>query len=197
MNAPEGEGYVTFSVDLLPGLKSGTQLKNKATIIFDYNEPIETNEYVNTLDFTAPTGKVAASAVSGNNMVLNLEGHDTESGVSHYLVYSSTDGQDFHFCDQSMAGSITIPVEAGHSAADYTFAVVAVDNVGNAQLTLSEPWSMATGISTPVADTQAWTIATLGGTVVASGTNGAPSARLVPGVYVIRQGGQSRKIIVK
>ena len=197
VNAPEGEGYVTFSVDLLPGLKSGTQLKNKATIIFDYNEPIETNEYVNTLDFTAPTGKVAASAVSGNNMVLNLEGHDTESGVSHYLVYYSTDGQDFHFCDQSMTGSITIPVETGHSAADYTFAVVAVDNVGNAQLTLSEPWSMAAGISTPVADMQAWTIATLGGTVVASGPNGTPSARLVPGVYVIRQGGQSRKIIVK
>ncbi|MBR1415036.1 MAG: hypothetical protein IJ570_04155 [Prevotella sp.] len=198
VNAPEGEGYVTFTVDLLPGLKSGTQLKNKATIIFDYNEPIETNEYVNTLDLTAPTGQVMASGVSGSNMVLSLEGLDTESGVSHYLVYSSTaDGQDFQFCGQSMKGSITIPVEAGHNAADYTFAVVAVDNVGNAQLTLSEPWSMAAGISTPVADTQAWTIATLGGTVVASGNQGAPSARLVPGVYVVRQGSQSRKIIVK
>lgn len=56
------------------------------------------------------------------------------------------------------------------------------------------------GISSPmvgIAAAGSWTIATLGGTVVASGTEGTPSPRLTPGVYVVRQGGQSRKMIVK
>ena len=41
VNAPEGEGYVTFTVDLKAGLPNGTKIRNKASIIFDYNETIE------------------------------------------------------------------------------------------------------------------------------------------------------------
>lgn len=199
VNAPEGEGFVTFSVDLKPGLKSGTQIKNKATIIFDYNEPIETNEYLNTLDLNAPTGRVQAVTVNDNKITINCTGEDSESGIGYYKYYYSLNGGDFQILTESSSPEMTFPMEEGRSASDYTFCVVAIDNVGNSQLTLSEPYAVGTSISNrevgPCNDT--WTITRLDGQVVASG-KGTPSARLATGgVYIIRQGNTARKVILK
>ena len=48
-NPPEGEGFVMFTVQLTPDLPLGTKIENEATIIFDTNEPIQTNTWVNTI----------------------------------------------------------------------------------------------------------------------------------------------------
>ena len=53
-----GQGYVSFRIRLKAGLLSGTEIKNKATIVFDVNPPIETNEVINTIDDTAPASHV-------------------------------------------------------------------------------------------------------------------------------------------
>ena len=198
VNAPEGEGYVTFSVDLKPGLPTGTQIKNKATIIFDYNAPIETNEYVNTLDLVPPTGRVQAVSSNNNEITVNCSGEDSESGISYYKYYYSVGGGDFQLLAENSLPEITFPIEEGRNANDYTFCVVAVDNVGNTQLTLSEPYSIGTSVNDknmgPSNDS--WTITRLDGKIVASG-KGTPSARLTSGVYIIRQGNTSRKVIIK
>lgn len=198
VNAPEGEGYVTFSVDLKPGLKSGTEIKNKATIIFDYNAPIETNEYINTLDLVAPTGKVQNVTLNNNQFTVSCSGEDAESGISFYKYYYSVDGGDFQLFTESDWPEVDVPIEQGKNASDYTFCIVAVDNVGNAQLTLSDPWVVATAINKLEAEpnNDTWTITNLNGLVVASG-KGTPSARLAKGVYIIRQGSTTRKIILK
>ncbi|MCB0852812.1 MAG: hypothetical protein KDD63_11340, partial [Bacteroidetes bacterium] len=47
------QGFVQFSLKQKPNLPVGTQIKNKASIIFDFNPPIITNEVVNTI-FTYP-----------------------------------------------------------------------------------------------------------------------------------------------
>jgi len=198
VNAPEGEGYVTFSVDLKPGLKSGTEIKNKATIIFDYNTPIETNEYLNTLDLDAPIAKVQGVTLNNNQFTVNCSGEDAESGISFYKYYYSVGGGDFQLFTESDWPEVDVPIEQGKNASDYTFCVVAVDNVGNTQLTLSDPWDVATAIngqkSVPANDL--WTITNLNGTVVASG-KGALSAPLAKGVYIIRQGSTIRKVVLK
>lgn len=198
VNAPEGEGYVTFSVDLKPGLANRTQIKNKATIIFDYNAPIETNEYLNTLDLVSPTSKVQAVALVDNKFTVSCSGEDDESGINFYQYYYSVGGSDFQLYAESNSSEFIIPIEQGKDASDYTFCVAAVDNVGNTQLTLSEPYSIGTAINdmkvSPVDDT--WTISSLNGTIVASG-KGTPSARLAKGVYIIRQGDSTRKVILK
>ena len=198
VNAPEGEGYVTFSVDLKPGLKSGTEIKNKATIIFDYNAPIETNEYLNTLDLVAPTGKVQNVTLNNNQFTVSCSGEDAESGISFYKYYYSVGGGDFQLFTESDWPEVDVPIEQGKNASDYTFCIVAVDNVGNAQLTLSDPWDVATAINgqKSVSVNDLWTITNLNGVVVASG-KGTPSARLAKGVYIIRQGDISRKVIIK
>ena len=129
VNAPEGEGFVSFSVDLKPGLADGTKIKNKATIIFDYNEPIETNEYLNTLDLVAPTSRIRDVSVNGNVMTVTARGKDSGSGVGLYRYYYSTNGQDFILYTESNSEEFEFPIEAGKKADDYSFYIVAVDNV--------------------------------------------------------------------
>ncbi|MES2621578.1 MAG: T9SS type A sorting domain-containing protein [Bacteroidota bacterium] len=51
---PGSHGFVSFDIKLKPNLAHGTQIKNKGAIYFDYNEPIITNEVLNTID--APIG---------------------------------------------------------------------------------------------------------------------------------------------
>jgi hypothetical protein len=198
VNAPEGEGFVSFSVDLKPGLADGTKIKNKATIIFDYNAPIETNEYINTLDLVAPTGKVQAVTLNNNQFTVSCSGEDAESGISFYKYYYSVDGGDFQLFTESDWPEVDVPIEQGRKASDYSFCVVAVDNVGNTQLTLSDPWVVATAINKLEAEpnNDTWTITNLNGLVVASG-KGALSVPLAKGVYIIRQGSTTRKIILK
>ncbi|MCB9202797.1 MAG: T9SS type A sorting domain-containing protein [Flavobacteriales bacterium] len=44
------DGYVAFKIKTLPTVTLGDELKNKADIYFDFNFPIETNEYVTTVE---------------------------------------------------------------------------------------------------------------------------------------------------
>ena len=197
VNAPEGEGYVSFSVDLKPGLANGTQIKNKAAIRFDYNEVIETNEYVNTLDLAAPTTTMKSVAKQDNGkFVVTCEGSDSESGISHYLFYASKEGEDYQYLGQSKEPSFTF--DAGQTNANYSIIAYAVDNVGNTQNSAPEALIFnPTGIRTvnAIADDQ-WTINRLNGTSVAKG-KGVPDLNLPAGVYIIRQGNNVRKVIIK
>ena len=56
--SPEGEGFITFSVSLKPGLSEGTPIRNKANIIFDVNDPITTPTWENLFDITPPESEV-------------------------------------------------------------------------------------------------------------------------------------------
>lgn len=49
-NEEESQGWVGFQIDLLSDLPIGTEVLNQAAIYFDFNEPIITNEIVNTID---------------------------------------------------------------------------------------------------------------------------------------------------
>ncbi len=42
-------GMVTYSIKLKPGLPYGSQIKNSASIYFDYNAPVQTNTTLNTI----------------------------------------------------------------------------------------------------------------------------------------------------
>ncbi len=53
-----GQGYVSFRVRPSPALTDGVPLYNQATIVFDVNEPIETNVVTNTLDSLPPISAV-------------------------------------------------------------------------------------------------------------------------------------------
>ena len=190
VNAPEGEGYVTFSVDLKPGLPDGAQIKNKATIIFDKNFPIETNEYVNTLDLTPPTTLVGSIQFDNqaSALQLNCESTDAASGVNGYLLFVSKDGGEYTYEGQFNSGQISYPVGTD---GNYSAYVLAVDAVGNTERIVPQTSTITlTGIkATQTAATGADAdIYTLDGRYA-----GRTLSRQHKGVYVV--GG--RKLIVK
>ncbi|MEO6026646.1 MAG: hypothetical protein ABIR79_07265, partial [Candidatus Binatia bacterium] len=49
VTSPEGEGEMLFTVSLKPGFALGTSVCNDASIVFDFNPPIVTNEFCNTI----------------------------------------------------------------------------------------------------------------------------------------------------
>ncbi len=195
VNAPEGEGYVSFSVDLKPGLKSGTQLKNKAAIIFDYNETIETNEYVNTLDLVAPEATILSHSVgAADTVTVRCTGSDAGSGISHYVFYGSVDGGEYGYIGESFEPEFSFKQDP-KTVVDLK--VYAVDNVSNMQAASTQAYTVGIeGITYAPAATNGWAIFRLNGTTVATG-QGVPNVQLPAGIYIVREGGNARKIVVE
>lgn len=198
VNAPEGEGFVSFFVDLKPGLADGTQIKNKAEIIFDRNFPIETNEYVNILDITPPTTTMANVTYDAatQSAQVNCQADDAASGLDSYLLFASKDGSDYAYMGQYYTNSIACPVEP---EAVYSFYVLAIDAVGNAEHIRPQVVNISTGITSPRSTSDgslsATAVFTLDGRYVGKSLSG-----LKKGVYVIRTSGKDdtgKKIIVK
>jgi len=189
INAPEGEGYVSFSVDLKPGLKDGTELKNKAEIIFDKNFPIETNEFVNTLDLAAPTTLMADVVYNSSNgmATVNFQSVDAGAGIDSYLLFASKNGEDFTYEGQYYGGSIDYTVDAD---TQYSFYVLAVDAVGNIERVIPKSADVFTsGIATIAAgQLPELKIFTTDGIYVGNKLRG-----LKKGVYLVN----GKKLIVK
>ncbi len=83
-----GIGHVIYSVDLLKNLKNGKNVNNSANIVFDFNEPISTPVWTNTVDATAPTSYITACEVKKESTAsLHFKGKDNLSGVWKYDVY--------------------------------------------------------------------------------------------------------------
>ncbi len=60
-----GEGHVTFRIDPAAGLQPGTAIRNQASIVFDANAAIVTNETIHTLATQPPNPPEALSPVAG------------------------------------------------------------------------------------------------------------------------------------
>ncbi len=87
-NNGEGEGFINFTIGIKENLTTGSILKNKASIVFDTNQPILTNEYINTLDFEPPVSSVkSATEQSDDSLLVTWSGTDTGSGISEYSVF--------------------------------------------------------------------------------------------------------------
>ena len=190
VNAPEGEGYVTFTVSLKPGLPDGTVIRNKAEIIFDKNLPIETNEYANTLDLTAPVTTMARASYdpAAQAIVIGCDSYDAASGVDSYQLFVSKDGGDFTVAGQ-FPGPVFYNVPAGDGAT-YTFYVLATDRVGNTEVIIPDAIPFTNGIHVIPADDPSLRhrIYTIDGRYV-----GDDRSLLPAGIYI--QGGN--KLIVK
>jgi WD40 repeat protein/subtilase family serine protease len=130
----EGEGFVTFRVKPKRTVPTGTVITNSATIVFDTEEPLTTNEVFNTIDALPPTTSVEVSASYTNrpSFMVRWSGADDEggSGLRSYTVWVSVDGQPFRV----WLNDVTItqaPFDAQSGCHTYAFYVTASDNAGN------------------------------------------------------------------
>jgi hypothetical protein len=128
---PEGDGDLFFTIMPKAGLASGTEIRNRASIIFDFNESINTPEWLNTIDNSKPTSHVTQLDASQPSVIFNVNwaGTDTGSGVQSYTIFVSVNGGPFTpWISNTTATSGFFP---GQPSKTYAFYSVARDQTGN------------------------------------------------------------------
>lgn len=146
---PEGDGGVFYFVSPKAGLATGSEIRNKATIIFDTNEPIDTPEWLNTIDNSTPSSQVAplAATQTAANFAVSWSGSDTGSGIQDYSVFVATDGGPYTlWMTDTTATSGTFN---GLVGSNYAFASVARDAVGYVEALPTTPDATTQVIAAP------------------------------------------------
>lgn len=130
-----GIGEFLYEVNLKPALSDGTAIDNKAVIVFDNNDPIETPVWHNVTDYTAPTSRVTTVTTTDNiTFDVAFSGSDTGSGLWRYDLYMRSNGKlawqlvGSDIEDESF--TYTAPSEL--TAAE--FMTVAYDRAGNKEI---------------------------------------------------------------
>ena len=128
-----GEGHVLYTIKPTAGSATGTVVNNTATIVFDTNEPINTNTWTNTLDAETPISKVTAlPAVSAPAFTVSWAGTDGKAALAlTYDIYVSDNGGPFTaFLTGTSLTSATFTGTPGHT---YGFFSIAHDAAGNVE----------------------------------------------------------------
>jgi hypothetical protein len=151
-----GQGRIDYTIQANPGLPTGTTILNVASINFDNNGIITTDqvddedpsqgtdptkEALITIDSGAPTSSVSALPAYENStsFTLNWTGSDDAggSGIATFDIYVSDNGDAYSLWMQEPGATFsdTFTGQNGHT---YSFYSVATDNVGNVEATPSE-----------------------------------------------------------
>jgi hypothetical protein len=130
-NPPAGDGQLHFTILPKPGLDTGTEIRNHASIVFDYNAAIETPEWLNTIDASAPTSQVLPLAATqpSASFLVEWAGTDDGAGIRDYSIFVSVGGGPFTaFLTNTTDTSAMFFAEVGKR---YAFYSIARDSVGN------------------------------------------------------------------
>lgn len=133
-NPPSGEGRVFYTVAAKPTVATGTVIKNKASIVFDVNAPIETPEVSNTIDKTPPVSAVTSADVDDacdTSITVNWSGTDEGSIIADYSVFVSVNGGAFTLWQEDTTE--TSAVYEGATGSSYAFYSVARDIVDHVE----------------------------------------------------------------
>lgn len=129
-----GQGFVQYNVAPLATLQTGDSILNSATIIFDYNSPIVTNTWTNTIDLVAPISAVVGlpDEINQPGFDVSWNGADPEiSGVESYRVFvKENDGEYVLWLDNYQD---TVAHFTGYTETWYSFYTVAKDSAGNVE----------------------------------------------------------------
>lgn len=130
VNKGEGEGFISYSLQPKPDLATGAEIRNRAFIYFDNNEPIITNIYSNLIDKAKPTSKVGSVAeIIDNKLTISWSGADPHSGIRSYDIYMARDDEPF----QLWLYDVSFTEVNFRAAKDtiYSFYAIAKDFSGN------------------------------------------------------------------
>ncbi|MGZ4985100.1 MAG: DUF7619 domain-containing protein, partial [Chthoniobacterales bacterium] len=142
VNGTEGEGSVLFTVAPKAGFANETTILNKATIVFDGNAPLDTNEWLNTIDNSPPVSQVQplADNQSSTHFQVAWNGGDTGAGISTYTIFVSENGGPYTVWLGNTA--LTSAFFDGNPNSSYSFYSVAQDGAGNVEAAPASPDAM-------------------------------------------------------
>lgn len=134
VTSPQGEGFVSYSICPKTNLASGMEIRNKAKITFDLNEPIWTNEWVNIVDKVKPTSKMLPISEVQHDSIFSLRwsGKDIHSDIMYYNIYVSENNKPFEIW-QFNTSNISAEFH-GRPDSTYSFYCEATDYAGNKEL---------------------------------------------------------------
>jgi hypothetical protein len=138
----EGEGSVLFTVMPRPGLASGAQISNGASITFDTNPPHDTPTWVNTVDDTPPQSHVLPLPTNSDQPAVavswTLDGGAQD--LRDYTVYVAEDGVPYRVWRlNTAAANDTLVPPKDHKVHHYAFYSVARDMSGNIEPSPAAP----------------------------------------------------------
>jgi hypothetical protein len=171
---PAGAGAnVAFSVTPTPGLATGTQVAEQATVVFDGQAPMSTQTWTNTIDNTNPVSRVSSLPATSScpNFRVGWSGSDVGSGLQGLTVYYSDNGGPFiPWLSNTTAATGTFTGGVGHT---YSFYSIGNDLTGNVETAKAsaEASTSVTGTSScgpPSLTAQALNVAQSGTTVTAN-----------------------------
>lgn len=128
-----GQGEIAFNIRFRDNLDQGTEIANRASIVFDNEKPIMTPTWVNIVDKIAPTSHVSACEIKNDTTVtLNFESDDELSGVWKYDVYVQygKDASWKHAGSAAVDSTFDVRIYEG---INHGFYVVATDSAGNVE----------------------------------------------------------------
>ncbi len=134
VTAPEGQGVIRYRINLKEGLASNTLIANQASIVFDRNDPIETNVWQHVIDEEAPATTLVEpeSPFTGNELTLEWASDDgIGAGARLFQVYVGRDGAEPELAEETDLTHSVIPVE---DSENLEIMVTAVDWLGNEEI---------------------------------------------------------------
>lgn len=135
VDGTSGIGEVSYNVNLLKAFDDGTQISNRASIVFDTNAAILTPVWTNTIDAVCPEGRVTEAVLANDSTAtIRCEGSDARSGVWKYEVYVQySSGELWEKAGECPADSAEISFRV-YDGMDYGFCALAVDSAGNVEV---------------------------------------------------------------
>jgi uncharacterized repeat protein (TIGR01451 family) len=130
---PQGIGTLLYTIHPKTGIASGTVICNQATVVFDTNAPINTQNWCNTVDDTAPSTSVTKLPASESNASFPVDwsGTDTGSGINDYTIYvSDNSGPWVAWLSNTTLTTSNYAGTIGHT---YGFYSIARDLAGNVE----------------------------------------------------------------
>ena len=128
-----GIGEVMFEIGVKPNKGDGTEVRNRAGIVFDANEAIMTPTWTNIVDAIAPTSTILGGIQKDDEtLTLRLAGEDNRSGVWRYNVYAQAGkGASWELVAENVTDSLcNVHIYDG---IEYGFLVLATDSAGNVE----------------------------------------------------------------
>jgi hypothetical protein len=146
---PEGEGWLSYTVNPKPDLPTGTEIRNRAWIVFDVNAPMATRQVLNTIDAGPPSSNVVSLPEDQplSSFTVQLAGADDQggSGIRSYDVHVSDNDSAYALWTTTESASVVFTGQNGHT---YRFYSIAKDNVGYVEAAKTQPEAVTT-ISLP------------------------------------------------
>jgi hypothetical protein len=126
-----GIGFIDYSVNLKQAFADGTEVSNRAGIVFDQNDVIMTPTWTNIVDAVKPTSQINEVSFEADTLNFNFVSSDNRSGVWYHTLYYRNDSTEMEWKVKKakILGNSFILKFDDYQTTEYL--VMAVDSAGN------------------------------------------------------------------